>query len=55
MIAFDTNMLVRLLVDDHPEQAALAQRLLADNTALIPPAAGVTVRNLVSNQARRLG
>jgi predicted nucleic-acid-binding protein len=36
VIAFDTNMLVRLLVDDHPEQAALAQRLLADNTALIP-------------------
>ncbi|WP_058556005.1 type II toxin-antitoxin system VapC family toxin [Thiohalocapsa sp. ML1] len=36
MIAFDTNMLVRLLVDDHPGQAALAQRLLADNTALIP-------------------
>lgn len=36
MIAFDTNMLVRLLVDDQPEQAALAQRLLADNTALIP-------------------
>jgi predicted nucleic-acid-binding protein len=36
MIALDTNMLVRLLVDDHPEQAALAQRLLADNTALIP-------------------
>ena len=34
MIAFDTNMLVRLLVDDHPEQAALAQRLLADNTAV---------------------
>lgn len=29
-------MLVRLLVDDHPGQAALAQRLLADNTALIP-------------------
>jgi predicted nucleic-acid-binding protein len=36
VIAFDTNMLVRLLVDDHPEQAALAQRLLADNIALIP-------------------
>ena len=36
MIAFDTNMLVRLLVDDHPEQAALAQRLLSDNTPLIP-------------------
>ncbi|HMQ14104.1 MAG TPA: type II toxin-antitoxin system VapC family toxin [Candidatus Competibacter phosphatis] len=36
MIAFDTNMLVRLLVDDQPEQAALAQRLLADNTAPIP-------------------
>ena len=36
MITFDTNMLVRLLVDDQPEQAALAQRLLADNTALIP-------------------
>lgn len=36
MIAFDTNMLVRLLVDDHPGQAALAQRLLAENTALIP-------------------
>jgi predicted nucleic-acid-binding protein len=36
VIALDTNMLVRLLVDDHPEQAALAQRLLADNTALIP-------------------
>ena len=36
MIAFDTNMLVRLLVDDHPEQAALAQRLLAEHIALIP-------------------
>lgn len=36
MIALDTNVLVRLLVNDHPAQAALAQRLLADNTALIP-------------------
>ncbi len=35
MIAFDTNILVRLLVDDDPAQAELAQRLLADNTALI--------------------
>lgn len=35
MIAFDTNVLIRLVVDDHPAQADLAQRLLQHDDALI--------------------
>jgi len=35
MIAFDTNLLVRLLVDDTPDQADVAEALLAANTVFI--------------------
>ncbi len=35
MIAFDTNLLVSLLVDDTPEQADVAEALLAANTVFI--------------------
>ena len=35
MIAFDTNLLVRLLVDDTPEQADVAEALLVANTVFI--------------------
>ena len=35
MIAFDTNMLIRLVVDDHPAQADIAQQLLRQDTAWI--------------------
>ena len=35
MIAFDTNMLVRLVVNDHPQQADIAENLLKTYTALI--------------------
>ncbi len=35
MIAFDTNLLVRLLVDDAPDQADVAEALLAANTVFI--------------------
>lgn len=36
MIAFDTNLLIRLLVDDAPAQADVAEALLAANTVFIP-------------------
>ncbi|MCB1921245.1 MAG: type II toxin-antitoxin system VapC family toxin [Candidatus Competibacteraceae bacterium] len=36
MIAFDTNLLVRLLVDDAPAQADVAEALLASHTVFIP-------------------
>jgi predicted nucleic-acid-binding protein len=36
MIALDTNMLVRLIIDDHPQQAQLAENLLKSHRALIP-------------------
>jgi predicted nucleic-acid-binding protein len=36
MIALDTNMLVRLIVDDHPQQAQLAENLLKSHRAFIP-------------------
>jgi predicted nucleic acid-binding protein len=32
MIAFDTNLLVRALVTDNPEQVAVARRLMAEDT-----------------------
>ncbi|EIC22598.1 type II toxin-antitoxin system VapC family toxin [Thiorhodovibrio frisius] len=35
MIAFDTNMLVRLVVDDDPQQADLAERLLREHRVWI--------------------
>lgn len=35
MIAFDTNLLVRLLVDDDPRQADVAVKLLVGNRVLI--------------------
>ncbi len=35
MIAFDTNSLVRLIVDDHPRQADLAEQLLKQHRVLI--------------------
>jgi predicted nucleic-acid-binding protein len=35
MIAFDTNMLVRLVVDDHPQQADIAENLLKTHRVLI--------------------
>jgi predicted nucleic-acid-binding protein len=35
MIAIDTNILVRLVVDDHPQQADIAQNLLKTNRAHI--------------------
>lgn len=35
MIAFDTNMLVRLVVDDHPQQADVAENLLKTHRVLI--------------------
>lgn len=35
MIAFDTNMLVRLAVDDHPAQAEIAESLLKTHRALL--------------------
>ena len=35
MIAFDTNMLVRAVVADHPEQVAVVRRLMAGNTVFI--------------------
>jgi len=35
MIAFDTNLLVRLLVDDTPAQADVAEALLATHTVFI--------------------
>jgi len=35
MIAFDTNMLVRLAVDDDPQQADLAENLLREHRVWI--------------------
>jgi predicted nucleic-acid-binding protein len=35
MIAFDTNLLVRLLIADHPEQVAVVRRLIASDTVFI--------------------
>lgn len=35
MIAFDTNLLVRILVMDHPEQVAIARRLMARETIFV--------------------
>ncbi|WP_295435621.1 type II toxin-antitoxin system VapC family toxin [uncultured Thiodictyon sp.] len=35
MIAFDTNLLVRLIVDDHPRQADVAEHLLKQHRVLI--------------------
>ncbi|WP_426993961.1 type II toxin-antitoxin system VapC family toxin [Methylomonas sp. CM2] len=35
MIAFDTNLLVRALVDDHPEQVAVVRQLIASNSIFI--------------------
>ncbi len=35
MIAFDTHLLVRLAVDDHPQQADVAENLLKQHRVLI--------------------
>ncbi|OAI17118.1 MULTISPECIES: type II toxin-antitoxin system VapC family toxin [Methylomonas] len=35
MIAFDTNLLVRALVDDHPEQIAVVRQLIASDSIFI--------------------
>lgn len=35
MIAFDTNLLVRALVADNPEQVAIVRRLIAGDTVFI--------------------
>ena len=35
MIAFDTNLLVRAIVGDHPEQVAVVQKLIAQDTIFI--------------------
>jgi len=35
LIALDTNMLVRALVADHPEQLALVRQLIANNTIFV--------------------
>lgn len=35
MIAFDTNLLVRVLVDDHPEQVAVVRQLIASDSIFI--------------------
>ena len=35
MIALDTNMLVRALVADHPDQVAIVRQLIADDTVFI--------------------
>jgi len=35
MIAFDTNLLVRALVMDNPEQVAVARRLMAEDTVFL--------------------
>ena len=35
MIAFDTNLLVRALVADHPEQVAVVRRLIGENTVFL--------------------
>lgn len=35
MIAFDTNLLVRALVADHPEQVAVVRHLIGENTVFL--------------------
>lgn len=35
MIALDTNMLVRALVSDHPEQVAVVRQLIAGNSVFV--------------------
>ena len=35
VIAFDTNMLVRTVVADHPEQVAIVRRLIAQDTVFV--------------------
>lgn len=35
MIAFDTNLMVRALVDDHPEQVAVVRQLIASDSIFI--------------------
>ncbi len=35
MIAFDTNLLVRLAMNDHPQQAEIAENLLKSNDVFI--------------------
>lgn len=35
MIAFDTNLLVRILVMDNPEQVAIARRLMTQDTVFL--------------------
>jgi predicted nucleic-acid-binding protein len=35
VIAFDTNLLVRALVADHPEQVAVARQLIARDTVFL--------------------
>ena len=35
MIAFDTNLAVRALVTDNPEQVAIARRLMAEDTVFL--------------------
>lgn len=37
MIALDTNVVVRLLVDDHPQQTRRARRLLEARPVIILP------------------
>ena len=37
MIALDTNVVVRLLVDDHPEQTSRARRLIEAGPVLVLP------------------
>ena len=36
IIALDTNMLVRALVADHPEQLVVVRKLIAGNTIFLP-------------------
>jgi predicted nucleic-acid-binding protein len=36
MIALDTNMLVRALVADHPDQVAVVRQLIAGDTVFVP-------------------
>jgi predicted nucleic-acid-binding protein len=36
VIALDTNMLVRALVADHPEQVAIVRQLIAGETVFVP-------------------
>lgn len=36
MIALDTNMLVRALVADHPDQVAVVRQLIVGNTVFVP-------------------